>query len=1187
MKNLKKALCAILAVLMLVSASPMSISAANDNLDLYYNTSNAVSSIKNKTSCSVTFDRSYEAAYVFADGAAPAVTLPVSGYADGMDYAVITTRVPVTNSAGASKGTIEFKSSGNTVVSKSLYWVRGYRFYSTVINVADLSSCDSIDISFFTDSEKGDSLRLYSVSFCKTEEEAQTKAKDNENAANGIISMYTEGQLGSKSYVLEDYTLPYWDTPIIYNENVYPLENPDGSIDDITLMYDIDRIVTVKNYELNVEYKEGVDYEIVDGKLRILQSGSIPTVSFNRHYFKYQAGGTYRLREPFGGYTYVRFEEGFNIPKSQLAITYTHTDEWEGYIPPNQGEKLPRTNSILESGGNLDIVLFGDSITNGGNSSGNIGMLPYAEEWTQMFEAELKKTYPSANISVTNTSISGGAWDTAKQNVYNAITPYNPDLLVLALGVNDYQFQYSTSKVLGELDYVLNAVKEECPDTEIIIVSPMLSNPECFAPSLLMEYREGYYQRAEWYGNAVVADVTEIHEYLLTRKFYTDMSANNLCHLNDFLARTYAHVILKTVIADKASANFKAQNISRLDYITNKSLYFDAEVQQINAIIEEAKAAMNSAKTCDEIRAIYTDAKTKICVIPRKFDVVCASTDFTNIIFDNELKASLFTGPHYVSSVFNAGESAVELTMANGNDPYINLTYSDKYPTNADDNKYVVLTYKVPYSNSSTSNNTQLYFCAGDVIAPASSCSYTFSPVKDGNYHSVIVDLTEASWWKGIIHKIRIDPFATCSAYDKMFVYSVSLAETETAAKKIATFNEENANHTYQPPSHTVIFTNESAVDHTSAPTTTKLAGDADSNGKVNSKDALYLKRYQTNTLTSTTIDVEAFDINRDRRINSQDAIMYKKVISGSSASKTYEAAGTPTDVVFDTEEYALHVSDTAGQHLYLKAAHELEAPAYAVVVYKALSGSGIMNVYAGDKVSADAKMTVPVASNGTYSYFVINLPDGFDGEGISLDVKGFELLIDSFGLFEESTNIASFFKSRESERHLLESDNIEITFTDDVMAKLDYANHTTYSNTTPANVLKMTVSENRIDPYVYLNVSEMGISADEYKYIVYSYRLPTSTSNYIEKAQLFLCSDGAPNPAETSSVKFDLIKSGQYVNEIVDLTGASWWSGDALGIRMDYFCNAQLEDTCYVRCVTFCKTLEDAEFYISTLSAN
>ncbi|MBR4881936.1 MAG: hypothetical protein IKU19_08370, partial [Clostridia bacterium] len=373
----------------------------------------------------------------------------------------------------------------------------------------------------------------------------------------------------------------------------------------------------------------------------------------------------------------------------------------------------------------------------------------------------------------------------------------------------------------------------------------------------------------------------------------------------------------------------------------------------------------------------------------------------------------------------------------------------------------------------------------------------------------------------------------------KFFVYSVSLAETETEAKKIATYNEENANHTYQPPSQTAVFTNEAALEYTSAPSVTKLAGDADRNNKINAKDSRYLRAYLSETLGDADVDIDALDINRDEDITAVDAILCKKMIAGAKAYQTFEAPGTLTDVTFDTESYALHVSDTAGKYLYLNMEHELEKPAYAVVVYKAYAGDQLMNVYAGDKIVSENKKTAPITADGKYNYFMIALPEGMGEKGISLDVTGFDLYIDSFGIFEESSNISSFFNGRVAERHLMESENIEITFTDDVMAKLDYSNHTAYSNTNPANVLKLTVSENRIDPYVYLNVSEMGISADEYKYIVYSYRLPTSTSNYIEKAQLFFCSSGAEFPAETSSVKFDLTKSGQYINEIVDLTDA------------------------------------------------
>lgn len=1182
MKNFKHALCALLAVIMLVTAFPMSVSAATDSLDLYYTTSSSVSSIKNISNCKITLDAGYDCAFILASGSTPTATFPVSGYANGLDYAVITYRVPKANGAGASKGSIEFKSGNNTVVSESIYWVRGYRFYSTIIDVAALSSCDSVVINFFSNSGVGDSARLYSISFCATAEEASAKATANETAANGpIVNKYTETQLGSKSYVQEDYMLPYWDTDIIYNENVYPLCNKDGSIDDIELMYDVDRIVSVKNYELTEEYREGIDYEIVDGKLRILTSGNIPTVSYDRHYFTYNASGTYKMINPIGNRTYVRFEEGFNIPKSQLAITYTHTDSWTGYIPENKGDQLPRTKAKLENGESLNIVLFGDSITNGGNSSGNIGMQPYAEEWTQMFAAELRKTFPSSSISVTNTSISGGAWETAAQNVYNAIVPYSPDLLVLALGVNDYQFKYSASTVLGQVDYVLGVVKEECPHTEVIIVAPMLSNPECFDPALLHQYVEGYYQRAEWYGDAVIADVTQVHEYLLERKFYTDMSANNLCHLNDFLARTYAHTMLKTIMPKNASYNFKTQSKSRLDYITNKSLYFEAEQTQITSLIDSAKSAIDKATTTEQIRKIYTDTKAQICVLPKKFDVVCANTDFENIIFDSELKTNLLTGPHYVTSVFNAGEPAAEITIANGSDPYIYLTYSDRYPTNADDNKYVVFTYKVPYSNSASSDNTQLYFCAGNSYAPSSAASKTFSPIKDGSYHSVVLDLSSASWWNGIIHQIRIDPFTTCSAYDKMYVYSVSLAETEEEAYKLASYNEENANHTYQPPSHTVTFTSENCVDFTSAPVTLRIAGDSDGNSVLNGKDSITFKKFNAGLLE---MDGDIFDMNRDGKVNPMDSLLLKRVIAGSIEPITFEAAGVATDAGFDADEHALRVSDTAGKYLYLSDEHELDDPSYAVVVYKVVSGSSAMNVYAGNKVDASIKKTAPILTNGSYSYFIISLPSDFEGNGITLDVTGYDIYIDSFGLFEESSNIQSFFKGREAERYMMSSENIEITFTDENMAKLSNENHTVYSNTDPANVLKLTVAENRIDPYIYLDVTELGFSADEYKYIVYSYMLPTSTSNYIEKGQLFFCSGGAPVPAEASSMKFDLQKTGNYVNEIFDMTDASYWSGDAAGIRLDYFCNAQLDDTCYIRCITFCKTLADAERYISML---
>ena len=47
-----------------------------------------------------------------------------------------------------------------------------------------------------------------------------------------------------------------------------------------------------------------------------------------------------------------------------------------------------------------------------------------------------------------------------------------------------------------------------------------------------------------------VAEVTSAHKYVLEHKEYYDMTGNNVNHPNDFLARIYAMVILRTMLGD-------------------------------------------------------------------------------------------------------------------------------------------------------------------------------------------------------------------------------------------------------------------------------------------------------------------------------------------------------------------------------------------------------------------------------------------------------------------------------------------------------------------------------------------------------------------------------------------------------------------------------------------------------------
>ena len=48
-------------------------------------------------------------------------------------------------------------------------------------------------------------------------------------------------------------------------------------------------------------------------------------------------------------------------------------------------------------------------------------------------------------------------------------------------------------------------------------------------------------------GTALVP-MTEIHQYLLTKKRYDDMNGNGVNHPNDFLARIYGQAVCQTLI---------------------------------------------------------------------------------------------------------------------------------------------------------------------------------------------------------------------------------------------------------------------------------------------------------------------------------------------------------------------------------------------------------------------------------------------------------------------------------------------------------------------------------------------------------------------------------------------------------------------------------------------------------------
>lgn len=134
------------------------------------------------------------------------------------------------------------------------------------------------------------------------------------------------------------------------------------------------------------------------------------------------------------------------------------------------------------------------------------------------------------------------AWGVS--TVQSSVIKHKPDLMVLAFGMNDASTAPQAYK--NQIQQIVDKVLSDNPNCEVILVATMLPNEEAegffgnqvkFADELKSLTKEGI----------VLCDMTEFHSILLKYKKYSDMTGNNINHPNDFLARAYTQVLLKTM----------------------------------------------------------------------------------------------------------------------------------------------------------------------------------------------------------------------------------------------------------------------------------------------------------------------------------------------------------------------------------------------------------------------------------------------------------------------------------------------------------------------------------------------------------------------------------------------------------------------------------------------------------------
>jgi len=353
---------------------------------------------------------------------------------------------------------------------------------------------------------------------------------------------------------LRQYMKPFWHSDTIYNETVL-LYSAAGAVAGGRLLYQPDRILSVRNFALDTTYREGTDYRVNDRTITRLAGSPMPWV----------ADSLFDGKKDLAWY---------NLQSRWVVVTYTHHDKWEGPVPGYKGDQLPRTMGRLrksdgrkpdgrprQRGANgpaergaagpteIRIVAYGMSITRGFNVSGYDGVAPYMPSYMDLFVDGLRQRSGRALVRFFNAGLPGSTVAWGAQYVQQYVNPLHPDLVVIDFGMNDF-WRMPPAEFGDSVRSIIRQVRAVRPATEFLLLANMKFDPDyvldtdsakAFYTGNLAGYRD-VLREMEGAG-IVMFDMTTLSDAIYRRKKAKDCIVNPL-HPNDYLARWYAQGML-------------------------------------------------------------------------------------------------------------------------------------------------------------------------------------------------------------------------------------------------------------------------------------------------------------------------------------------------------------------------------------------------------------------------------------------------------------------------------------------------------------------------------------------------------------------------------------------------------------------------------------------------------------------
>lgn len=377
----------------------------------------------------------------------------------------------------------------------------------------------------------------------------------------------------------DNYLRPYWASKTIYNESGSVITET-GSFN---LMYTPTKVHSVRSYDLQTTYVEGVDYKVEGRKIVRLAGGNLPYRTIDEYYHtqpldndasKAIAINDFYIDQEFkaeiaGTTRYIHFYDGElsyqNITSRQVMVTYSHEGTYTSEKPASYEQNLTSLINKINDGQDINAFVYGDSVGTGCNASGTAAggnvnpYMPHAWDMIKQYIEEKK------NVTVNMENIAVGGWKISDCRANWAertalLTKDSYDLMILRIGGNDQNTDI-TNSFLPDLQFLLDSFLAENPNGNVIVVSPEHTNRDGIGWLGNIEYIEGmenYFFQS--YANAdkcALAKVFSFSTHILDTcgKKPRDYLANNINHSNDFMIRAYAQIVLKAIFGDAYENN--------------------------------------------------------------------------------------------------------------------------------------------------------------------------------------------------------------------------------------------------------------------------------------------------------------------------------------------------------------------------------------------------------------------------------------------------------------------------------------------------------------------------------------------------------------------------------------------------------------------------------------------------------